>query len=101
MKAALCEVDQIPAEGVKKVDFFGREVLVLLQDGKAKAVVNTCLHRGGPLRLDGDKFVCEWHGAEFACSDGRCIKGPARPETRLMFLPTRIEQGVLNYVYGE
>src|SRR5207344_1220799 len=40
MKAALCEVDQIPAEGVKKVDFFGREVLVLLQDGKAKAVVN-------------------------------------------------------------
>jgi nitrite reductase/ring-hydroxylating ferredoxin subunit len=101
MKAALCEVDQIPAEGVKKVDFFGREVLVLLQDGKAKAVVNTCLHLGGPLRLDGDKFVCEWHGAEFACSDGRCLKGPARPETRLMFLPTRIEQGVLNYVYGE
>jgi hypothetical protein len=29
------------------------------------------------------------------------VRGPARAEARLMFLPTRIEGGQLLYVYGE
>ena len=100
MKAALCEVKDIPQAGAKKVDFFGREAWVLREGDKPKAVVNTCLHLGGPLRLEGDKFVCEWHGAQFSCADGRCLKGPARPDSRLMILPTRVVQDVLQYVYG-
>lgn len=101
MKAALCKVADIPAQGSKQVDFFGREVLVFMDQGKPKAVLNYCLHLGGPLKLEGNQFVCQWHGAAFACADGKCVKGPARPESRLMIVPTRVEQGVLTYVYGE
>jgi nitrite reductase/ring-hydroxylating ferredoxin subunit len=101
MKVTLCQVDEIPAEGTKIVDFFGRQVHVYRVDGTPKAVANICLHLGGPLQQEGEKFVCAWHGAEFSCEDGRRLKGPARAEARLMFLPTRIEDGQLLYVYGE
>src|SRR5690242_15180655 len=101
MKVALCKVDDIPEEGARTVEFFGREVLVLKVEGKPTAIMNTCMHLGGPLHRDGEKLVCGWHGAEFDCADGRRLKGPARAETRLMFLPTRVEDGTLHYVYGE
>lgn len=101
MKALLCRVEEIPDEGTKVVDFFGREVLVYRVDGVAKAVANVCMHLGGPLQREGDAFVCAWHGAKFGCSDGQRLRGPARADTRLMFLPTRIEDGQLLYVYGE
>ena len=101
MKVTLCRVDEIPAEGTKMVDFFGRQVLVYRVDGTPKAIANVCLHLGGPLQQEGEKFVCAWHGAEFSCVDGRRIKGPARAEARLMFLPTRIEDDQLLYIYGE
>jgi nitrite reductase/ring-hydroxylating ferredoxin subunit len=101
MKVTLCRVDEIPAEGIKAVDFFGRQVLVYRVDGTPKAVANVCLHLGGPLQQEGEKFVCAWHGAEFSCEDGRRLKGPARAAAQLMFLPTRIEEDELLYVYGE
>ena len=101
MKVVLCTVDEIPQEGVKRVDFFGRSVLVLNVDGQPKAIMNVCMHLGGPLERHGNTLVCAWHGAEFAVADGRRLKGPARPDTRLMTLPTRVEEGALTYVYGE
>lgn len=101
MKQPLCKVDEIPDSGSKKVDFFGREVLVYKSGGKPRALVNTCLHLGGPLEKQGDKLVCAWHGAEYACHDGKHLAGPGRRQSRLMFLPTRVEAGVLTYVYGE
>jgi len=48
-----------------------------------------------------DTLVCAWHGAEFDCAKGVCLKGPARPDSELIVLPTRVEQGILTYVYGE
>lgn len=101
MKVALCTVDEIPQEGTKTIDFFGREVLVYRVEGAPKAVMNTCLHLGGPLAMNGENFVCAWHNAEFSCHDGRRVKGPAKTDSRLMFLPTRVEDGILKYVYGE
>jgi nitrite reductase/ring-hydroxylating ferredoxin subunit len=101
MKVPLCKLEEIPDEGAKTVDFFGREVLVLKVEGKPRAIVNTCMHLGGPLKREGNSLVCAWHGAEFSCQDGRRIKGPARAEARLMFLPTRVENDTLTYVYGE
>ncbi len=100
MKAPICAVADVPAEGAKKVDFFGREALVFSRGGTPRAVMNVCMHLGGPLELRGDRFVCGWHGAEFGC-DGVCTKGPAPTGSRLMFLPTRVEEGMLVYVYGE
>jgi nitrite reductase/ring-hydroxylating ferredoxin subunit len=101
MKVALCNVEEIPAQGTAAVEWFGREVLVYRDEGQPKAVVNSCMHLGGPLELQGERFVCPWHGASFSCHDGRRVSGPARSESRLMFLPTRIEDGMLYYVWGE
>ena len=101
MKYPLIPVAEIPSEGAKEVDFFGRSVLVYLVEGQPRAVANVCLHLGGPLECKGNKFVCAWHGAEYARADGQAISGPVRRDARLMRLPTRIEDGVLTYVYGE
>jgi len=101
MKVPLCKLEEIPEEGSKTIDFFGREVLVLNVEGKPKAIVNVCMHLGGPMKREDNKLVCPWHGAEYECSTGKHLRGPGRPDSRLIMLPTRIEAGVLNYVYGE
>ena len=101
MKVALIAVDAIPDEGAATVEFFGRDVLVYRIDGVPKAVMNVCMHLGGPLQREDGCLSCAWHGASFSASDGRRVAGPARAEARLMFLPTRIEDGQLLYVYGE
>lgn len=101
MKLSLLPLDQIPAAGARKIDFFGREVLVYFFEGRPRAVMSTCMHLGGPLELKDGEFVCGWHGARFACADGACLRGPAPAESKLMFLPTREEDGALVYVYGE
>lgn len=101
MKVPLCKQEQIPEEGTISVDFLGREVLVYKHNNKPKAIVNICTHLGGPMKKEGEKLVCQWHGAEFDCSLGKCIKGPARLDSRLIILPTHIEDGVLTYDYGD
>ncbi len=101
MIVPLCKVEEIPDEGIKTVDFFGREVLILKVNGESKAILNYCMHLGGPMKLEKDKLVCAWHGAEFDCARGTCLKGPARPGSQLIILPTRVENGALNYIYGE
>jgi len=47
------------------------------------------------------KFICPWHNAEYSMKDGKRLAAPAPPNARLMFLSTRVEDGVLNYVWGE
>jgi nitrite reductase/ring-hydroxylating ferredoxin subunit len=101
MKVSLCKVEEIPDEGVKTVDFFGRETLVLKINGESKAILNYCMHLGGLMKRERDRLVCIWHGAEFDCAKGGCLKGPPRPDSQLIVLQTRVEQGVLTSVYGE
>lgn len=101
MKVPLIRVEEIPDEGTTNVDFFGRDVLVLRVDGVPKAIMNVCLHLGGPLHREDNCLVCDWHTAAFDVRDGRRVKGPARADARLLVLPTRIEDGMLTYVYGE
>jgi nitrite reductase/ring-hydroxylating ferredoxin subunit len=101
MKVALSTVDAVPATGTITVDWFGREVLLYRVDEQIKALVNICVHLGGPLEQAGEQFVCPWHNAAFSCRDGRRVRGPARADAQLMFLPTRIEDGTLYYVWGE
>lgn len=100
MKSKLIALSEIPAQGTRKIDFFGREVLVYKEAGRPRAVLNYCTHLGGPLEMKDGGFVCGWHGAEFSCS-GQCTKGPAASDSRLMFVPTRVEDGALFYAYGE
>ena len=97
----LCKVDEIPDEGSKLVDFFGRSVHVYKVNGKPRAVANTCMHFGGPLECQEGKFVCGWHGAEFASDDGHRLGGPAPSQSKLMFLSTRVDGDAFNYVWGD
>jgi nitrite reductase/ring-hydroxylating ferredoxin subunit len=57
--------------------------------------------RRGSLKLDGDVFTCEWHCSTFDARTGKALSGPVRPDTRLIMLPTRVEEGVLTCVYEE
>jgi nitrite reductase/ring-hydroxylating ferredoxin subunit len=101
MREPLIPMSDIPQEGTVTVHLDGRDVLVMLLNGKPRAYANVCLHHGGPLSLEGDSFVCEWHGSTFEARTGKAISGPVRPDARLMMLPTRVEDDILTYVYDE
>lgn len=73
----------------------------MLLDGKPRAYANVCLRHGGPLTLEGDTFVCDWHGSMLEARKGKAVSGPVRSDARLMMLPTRVEDGLLAYVYDE
>ncbi len=97
----LCKVNEIPDEGTKLVDFFGRTLHVYKVRGKPVAVANACLHFGGPLDCTDGKFVCQWHKAEFSAEDGHRLGGPAPSQSKLMFISTRIDGDNFNYVWGD
>jgi len=97
----LCKVADIPDQGTKLVDFFGRTVHVYKVDGKPVAVANTCMHFGGPLECNDGKFVCAWHNAEFSMEDGKRLAAPAPSNSKLMFLSTRVDGNNFNYVWSE
>jgi nitrite reductase/ring-hydroxylating ferredoxin subunit len=101
MREQLIGIDDIPPTGTVTVDLLGREVLVMLLNGKPRAYLNVCMHHGGPLTLEGETFTCGWHGSTFEARSGRALSGPVRPDARLIMLPTRVEDGVLTYVYEE
>lgn len=101
MKHPLCLLADVPHAGAKKVDFFGRDALVYRHHGEVKAALAICAHLGGPLELRDGDLVCPWHVARFDAANGVCRHGPAATESKAMVLPTRVEDGVLTYVWGE
>jgi nitrite reductase/ring-hydroxylating ferredoxin subunit len=101
MKEPLIPMSDIPQEGTVTADLLGREVLVMMLNGKPRAYLNVCMHHGGPLTLEGESFACGWHGSTFDARTGRALSGPVRPDARLIMLPTHVEDGVLTYVYED
>jgi nitrite reductase/ring-hydroxylating ferredoxin subunit len=101
MREVLIPISDIPPEGTVTVDLLGREVLVMLLNGRPRAYLNVCMHHGGPLSLEGGTFTCQWHASTFDARSGRALSGPVRPDARLIMLPTRVDEGVLTYVYEE
>ena len=99
MRHPLIPISDIPQEGTATAELLGREVLVMLMNGKPRAFVNVCMHHGGPLELEGDRFTCQWHGAQYDARTGLALSGPVRPDARLIMLPTRVEEGILVYAY--
>lgn len=101
MKHELIKLADIPEEGTVIVPFFGREVHVYRAGDGYRAAANVCLHFGGPLECKGGELVCPWHGARFNMKTGERLEGPARKDSKLMFLSTIAEGGALHYVWGE
>ena len=66
---------------MKKVSIDENEILVTNIDGNYFAIDDTCTHAGGSLsegKLDGSTIICDWHGAQFDCKNGKLIKFPAK-----------------------
>lgn len=101
MQVPLAPLDQIPEGDTLPVDFFGREVLLTRIGGRPRAIVNTCLHLGGPLDCRDGELVCAWHEARWELDGGRKLDGPGRDDARLLHLPIRTIDGVVHYVYGD
>jgi nitrite reductase/ring-hydroxylating ferredoxin subunit len=101
VRQPLISVSAIPETGSAAADLLGREVLVTMINGKPRAYINVCLHHGGPLVLEDDRFTCTWHGSQFDARTGHALSGPVRPDARLIMLPTRLEEGTLVYVYDD
>jgi nitrite reductase/ring-hydroxylating ferredoxin subunit len=100
MKHPLVAVEAIPDVGAKSVDFFGRPALVYRVGTELCATVAICPHVGGPLELKDGVLVCAWHGQRHDATTGACLGGPA-PAQRALRLPTQVEDGMLQYVWGE
>jgi nitrite reductase/ring-hydroxylating ferredoxin subunit len=101
MRESLIAVSDIPETGTVSADLLGREVIVTMLNGKPRAFINVCMHHGGPLVLEGDRFTCQWHGSEFDARTGKALSGPVRPDARLIMLPTHVEDGILIYTYED
>ena len=101
MRHELCKIADVPRVGSKVVPFFGREVHVYRAGADVRAVANVCLHFGGPLECDGERFICPWHKASFDMTSGERVGGPAPQGSRLMVLSTNVEGDALYYVWGE
>jgi nitrite reductase/ring-hydroxylating ferredoxin subunit len=97
----LIAVTDIPETGTVSADLLGREVLITMLNGKPRAFINVCLHHGGPLVLEGDRFTCEWHGSQFDARSGKALSGPVKLDARLIMLPTHVDDGNLVYVYDD
>jgi nitrite reductase/ring-hydroxylating ferredoxin subunit len=96
MKHRLANLDDIPGTGTLLVPFFGREIHLWRKGERYRAAANACPHMGGPLECKGGELVCPWHGARFSLDTLRRTEG-----SRLMVLPTRVEDGALYYTWGE
>jgi nitrite reductase/ring-hydroxylating ferredoxin subunit len=101
MRQPLIQLEDIPQSGTVTVELLGREVLVMMQNGRPRAFANVCMHHGGPLALENDQFLCQWHGARYDARTGKAHSGPVRPDARLIMLPTHVEEGVLIYAYDD
>lgn len=101
MRHEICKVADVPETGTLVAPFFGKEVHVFRSGGRIRAAANVCLHFGGPLACQDGRLVCQWHGAAFDMDSGERVEGPAPKGSKLMFLSTRVEDGALNYVWGE
>ena len=97
----LTPINEVPEEGSKLVDFFGRQLHVVRgADGAPAAYMNVCLHFGGTLVCKDGEFRCEWHGATFDARDGVRTGGLAAEGSRLMMLPTVVRDGMVVYVFS-
>jgi len=71
-------IEEIPKNGMKRVNIGRLEILLVNADGKFYAVENQCPHMGYPLylgSLEGTTLTCGFHYAKFDITTGRAL-GP-------------------------
>ncbi|MEZ5648899.1 MAG: Rieske (2Fe-2S) protein [Alphaproteobacteria bacterium] len=80
----------------------GRDFFIIRQGENIFAYRNTCPHKGTPLDLIPDHFICRYtghilcatHGALFRIEDGMCLEGPC-PGAHLTPISVHVEDGMI------
>ena len=80
-----CDVSEIPAGKMKKIQVDGIDVLITNLNGKFYAVSSECTHFGGDLSegiLNGNVVVCPNHKARFDVTTGNVVSPPKEALSR-------------------
>ena len=66
---------------MKKISSDENEIVIININGDYFAIDDTCTHAGGSIsegKLDDSTIICDWHGAQFGCKNGKLLKFPAK-----------------------
>ena len=66
---------------MKKISSDENEIVIININGDYFAIDDTCTHAGGSIsegKLDDSTIICDWHGAQFDCKNGKLLKFPAK-----------------------
>ena len=89
----LIGLDELKIEKAVNFVYKGKKAILLYNDGEIKAFENICTHKAGPVKLENDKLLCQWHGAVFDPITGMALKGPAPSGSRLTPISLREQDG--------
>jgi nitrite reductase/ring-hydroxylating ferredoxin subunit len=90
-KVLVCKTSALGAGQMKPFQLGVRKALLMNTGDGFKAYFNFCTHMGGPLKVCGEKFCCQWHHSEFDIKTGARLTGQAPPGSKLQELPLAIE----------
>jgi nitrite reductase/ring-hydroxylating ferredoxin subunit len=88
-------VDEIPEGERKIIQVDDLSIGVFHHEGTWYALMNSCLHRGGPVcsgPLEDNTLTCPWHGYQYNLPDGRLLLDPS---TALPMYPVELREGEL------
>ena len=80
-KIFVCKTTQISIGQMKKISVDGKDIVIVNIGGNYFAINDTCTHAGASLsegEIEDSTIICDWHGAQFDCKNGKLIKFPAK-----------------------
>ena len=80
-KIFVCKTTQISVGQMKKISVDGKDIVVANIGGDYFAMNDTCTHASASLsegKIEDSTIICDWHGAQFDCKNGKLIKFPAK-----------------------
>ena len=80
-KIFVCKTTQISVGQMKKISVDGKDIVIVNIGGNYFAINDTCTHAGASLsegKIEDSTIICDWHGAQFDCKNGKLIKFPAK-----------------------
>ena len=80
-KIFVCKTTQISVGQMKKISVNGKDIVVANIGGDYFAMNDTCTHASASLsegKIEDSTIICDWHGAQFDCKNGKLIKFPAK-----------------------
>ena len=80
-KIFVCKTTQISVGQMKKISVDGKDIVIVNIGGNYFAINDTCTHAGASLsegEIEDSTIICDWHGAQFDCKNGKLIKFPAK-----------------------